>query len=115
MGIAVQQVAEASTTSIEFPIAGALVPSDVLVVEYSSVAWDFVDEFSTVVGVNLTHSAITLGDTKSLFYKNGLLMYNSTDADLGVPAMRYQENITTSSILEAGSLITDVWQIFNKA
>lgn len=66
------------------------------------------EDVGNIVGNTITISnAYTPGDERTLFYRNGVLMANSTDVNIGDPVNRYQEGSTTTFTLELDANLSD--------
>lgn len=110
VGSIASRYTETSTTSIT--LQQAATASEVFVVEYAALAFNFIEYVTNVAGttVNLVSNTYTLGTDKLLVYRNGVKINNSSDLTLGNLESRYQESTNSSITLEApGSVLSDVW------
>lgn len=89
--------------------------SDVFIVEYASVAPMWRCELTSVVGNTLTFpSPYVVGDTRLILYRNGTLMFNSGNDEIGYPSYRYTETTVNTVTLEDGAVLSDVFTAIYK-
>lgn len=105
--------AEVSDTQIQLEEAAEA--TDVFIFEHLTAAPTWREDITSFVGNTLTfQSTYTVGDKKLFLYRNGCLMLNSTDGNLGVSSERYYELSTNSVYLETGASINDCFTAIYK-
>jgi len=113
VGTSAYRYIELDSTTIRLDDVAEL--TETFLFEYAGVAWSSRQTVTGQVGNTLTVPSYVMGSEKLYVYRNGLLMLNTSDSDLGDNDQRYVEATSTTITLEVGAELSDIFTFIVKS